>query len=259
MKLSEYDFEVLHRPGRTNGNADALSRIQIVKIGASPGEILQNQAEEADLKIIKKTLDTYEKDEDEFIYFVDTKGRRRLIVPQDNRKAVMQAQHDTPFGGHQGIERTTELIKERYYWKGMDQDIEEYVKTCEKCIRKKTTREESAPVPMQITTPVIRPFQKVAMDIVGPLLNTQCGNQYILTFQDHFSNYPEAFAVTNQKAETTARIFVEEIICRHGTPEKLLTDQGTNFVSEILNETCKLLGIEKSETTPYHPQSNGVI
>lgn len=45
----------------------------------------------------------------------------------------MSAHHDTPFGGHQGIERTTELIKERYYWKNMDIDIENYVKTCEKC------------------------------------------------------------------------------------------------------------------------------
>lgn len=72
----------------------------------------------------------------------------------------------------------------------MDQDIEKYVKTCEICNRKRATLEEKAPVPMQITTQVTRPFQKVAMDIVGPLPKTHEGNQYVLTFQDHFSKYP---------------------------------------------------------------------
>lgn len=259
IKLSEYDFEVIHRPGRSNSNADALSRIQIIKIDASPEDILHNQGEEEELKIIRKTLSNYEKDEEGYIYYVDNRGRRRLIVPQDNRRAVMGAHHDTPFGGHQGIERTTEVIKERYYWKNMDQDIEEYVKTCELCNKKRATLEEKAPVPMQITEQVTRPFQKVAMDIVGPLPKTHEGNQYILTFQDHFSKYPEAFAIENQKADTIARIFVEEIVCRHGTPEKLLTDKGTNFVGEILKETCNLLSIEKIETTAYHPQSNGIV
>lgn len=97
------------------------------------------------------------------------------------------------------------------------------------------------------------------MDIVGKLPKTHKGNQYILTFQDHFSKYPEAFAIPDQKAETIAEIFVKEIICRHGTPEKLLTDQGSNFVGEILQEVCKLLHIDKIQTTAYHPQSNGIL
>lgn len=259
IKLSEYDFEVLHRPGTSNSNADALSRIQIVKIGVSPEAILENQEAEEELQKIKKTLDTYEKDEAGYIYFVDRKGRRRLIVPADNREAVISAHHDTPFGGHQGIERTNELIKERYYWKKMDEDIEEFVKTCEICNKKRATAAEKAPVPMQITTPVTRPFQQCAVDIVGPLTKTHSGSQYILTFQDHFSKYPEAFAIADQKAQTIAKVFVEEIVCRHGTPEKLLSDNGTNFTSELLTEACKLLRIDKIETTAYHPQSNGVV
>ena len=107
--------------------------------------------------------------------------------------------------------------------------------------------------------PVTKPFQKVAMDIVGPLPKTHAGNQYILTFQDHFSKYPEAFPLPDQRATTIARIFVEEIVCRHGTPEKLLTDQGTNFTSELFREICKLLDIKKLQTTAYHPQTNGIV
>lgn len=112
---------------------------------------------------------------------------------------------------------------------------------------------------MKITTPVTRPFQKVALDIVGPLPKTHAGNQYIFTFQDHFSKYPEAFPLSDLKATTIANVFVEELICRHGTPEKLLTDQGTNFTSERFQEICKLLDIEKLQTTAYHPETNDIV
>lgn len=113
---------------------------------------------------------------------------------------------------------------------------------------------------MKITTPLTRSFQKVALDIVGPLTKTHTGNQYILTFQDHFSKYPEAFPLPDQRATTTiAKVFVEENICRHGTPETLLTDQGTNFTSALFHEMCNLLDINKIQTTAYHPDSNGIV
>lgn len=259
IKLSEYDFEVIHKPGKSNQNADALSRITIAKVDISPQEILVNQEKEEELREIQRTLRRYEKDDQGYLYYIDNKGRRRLIVPKENQQQILEAYHDTPFGGHQGIDRTSDLIKERYYWKNMDKDIEEYVRTCQKCNERKTSVTDRAPVPMQITTPLTRPFQKVALDIVGPLPKTHAGNQYILTFQDHFSKYPEAFPLTDQKAGTIAKVFVEEIICRHGTPEKLLTDQGANFTSELFQEMCKLLRIDKLQTTAYHPESNGIV
>lgn len=259
IKLSEYDFEVIHRPGKANSNADALSRIPIIKVGTTPEEVLRNQEDEDEIREIKRTLEKYEKDSEGYVYYIDKRGRRRLVVPKQNRNDVMSAHHDTPFGGHQGVDRTIELIKDRYYWKNMDLDIEQYIRTCEKCNKKRATNSEKAPVPMQLTTKVIRPFQTVAMDIVGKLPKTHSGNQYILTFQDHFSKYPEAFPIPDQTAETIAKVFVTEIICRHGTPEKLLTDQGTNFISDLMSETCKLLQIDKIQTTAYHPQSNGAL
>lgn len=259
IKLSEFDFEVVHKPGKSNQNADALSRITLAKVDISPQEILSNQKKEDDLKEIEKTLNRYEKDNQGYLYYRDNRDRRRLIVPKENQRKILEAYHDTPFGGHQGTDRTTELIKERYYWKNMDKDIEDYVQTCQKCNERKTSVKDKAPVPMKITTPLTRPFQKVALDIVGPLPKTHVGNQYILTFQDHFSKYPEAFPLPDQKASTIAKIFVEEVICRHGTPEKLLTDQGTNFIGELFQEICKLLDIDKIQTTAYHPESNGIV
>lgn len=259
IKLSEYDFEVIHRPGKNNQNADALSRVTLAKVDITPQEILDNQRKQDDLKEIERTLDKYEKDSQGYLYYRDKRNRRRLIVPKENQKKVLEAYHDTPFGGHQGIERTSDLIKERYYWQSMDKDIAEYVQTCHKCNERKTTAQDAAPAPMKISSPLTKPFQKVALDIVGPLPKTHAGNQYILTFQDHFSKYPEAFALPDQKTTTVAKVFVEEIVCRHGTPEKLLTDQGSNFTSELFKEMCKLLNIDKLQTTAYHPASNGIV
>lgn len=92
--------------------------------------------------------------------------------------------------------------------------------------------------------PLTKPFQKVTLDIVGLLSKTHASNQYILTFQDHFFQYAEAFHLLDQKA-TTIAIFIKEIICRHDTPEKVLTGQGTNFTSELFQQLSRLLGIEK--------------
>lgn len=97
------------------------------------------------------------------------------------------------------------------------------------------------------------------MDVCGPFVTSYQGNKYLLTFQDAFTKYVEAFPMPDQKSETIAKIFVTEIISRHGTPKQLLTDQGTNFISKLMKDICKLLQIEKLQTTPFHPQSNGMI
>lgn len=97
------------------------------------------------------------------------------------------------------------------------------------------------------------------MDIIGPLQTTKRGNKYLLTFQDAFTSYPEAIPLPDQKAETIAKVFVTEIVSRHGTPKQLLTDRGTNFVSELFKNVYKMLGITKLQTTAYHPMCNGRI
>ena len=145
IKLSEYDFEIIHRPDQ---NADALSRVIIAKVDISPQEILANQQSEDEIKEINRTLSKYEKDDQGYIYYVDKRNRRRLVVPKDNTEKIMKAYHDTPFGGHQGIDRTTEVIKERYYWKNMSRDIENFVLTCKNCNERKTSANDRVVAPM---------------------------------------------------------------------------------------------------------------
>jgi len=74
-----------------------------------------------------------------------------------------------------------------------------------------------------------KPFEKCALDIVGPLSITTSRNKYLLTFQNDFTKFSKAIPITNQEATTVAKEFVTKIICEHGIPETVLTDQGTNF------------------------------
>ena len=102
------------------------------------------------------------------------------------------------------------------------------------------------------------PFERVSTDILGPLPTCKdSGNKYVLVFIDYFSKYVELIAVSNIKAETVARNFVKEIVCRHGAPLYLHSDRGTNYLSNIVKETCKILDVKKTQTTSYHPQCNG--
>jgi transposase InsO family protein len=98
----------------------------------------------------------------------------------------------------------------------------------------------------------------VSLDIVRPLSFTEQGNKYLLTFIDHFTQLCEAIPIVRQDTETIAREFVIKIITQFGVPKKLLTDRGTAFTSASIKETCKLLKIQKLQTSSYNPQANGV-
>lgn len=110
---------------------------------------------------------------------------------------------------------------------------------------------------MAITTTSTKPFQKIFLDVVGKLPTSYRNNSYILTMQDDLSKYLLAIPLEDHKADTIARAFVERFVCIHGIPAAILTDNGPEFVSEIFVKTCKILGIEKQLSSPYHPQTNG--
>lgn len=135
----------------------------------------------------------------------------------------------------------------------MKEDVIEYINTCVSCNQRKTSREDSKPAPLQISFTPSRPWQNIAMDVVGPLPLTESGNKYLLTFQDTFTKYPEAVAIPDQKVHTVAKTFVNTIICRFRCPKTITTDLGSNFTSEMFSEICNLLAIRAIHTTAYHP------
>jgi transposase InsO family protein len=139
----------------------------------------------------------------------------------------------------------------------MRKTIQEYVRRCDPCQRRKDEREFVTPLG-NVQEPSA-PFEVSGMDITGTYLLTPRGNRYLLTFVDHFSRYFQAYPMPDQKAETCARIYASQIITRHSTGSQLITEQGVPFMSSFFQETCKILGIRRSRTTSYHPASNGAV
>jgi len=285
LKLLEYRFVVIHLPGKVNKIADALSRIDWSKV---ENEVFQDKLAICSLQI-KKAQDLVDEKEveisqkinnstkiifksivdgkgqgyqiqDKLIYRITENGTRRIIVPIEDReliKKIIFSYHDTMLGGHLGLEKTKFNIQSRFIWAGMTGDIGRHVKNCKTCQKIKfkphTKRSlERYPIPNY-------PFEYCSIDLKGPLPITESGNRYILVFIDWYSRYAEAIALANKEASTVARALVNGCFCRHGFPKFMLTDRGKEFENDLLDEICKLLGIKKLRTTPYHPESNGLI
>ena len=181
----------------------------------------------------------------------------QLVVPRSSIGSVLQQLHSSPSGGHLGIFKTLEKVRSRFYWPGQRHDIEDWCRACELCAaRKSPPRSNRAPMQQVLAG---GPFQRVAMDILGPLPLTDRGNKYILVLGDYFTKWVESFPIPNMEAKTIANMFVGHFVSKFGAPDVLHTDQGRNFESALFKEVCLLLGVHKTRTTPYHPQSDGLV
>ncbi|XP_011631100.1 uncharacterized protein K02A2.6-like [Pogonomyrmex barbatus] len=103
------------------------------------------------------------------------------------------------------------------------------------------------------------PFERIQMDILGPLPVSSLGNKYLLIVVDCFTKWVEAFPLKNMRATTVAEIFVNQVVSRYGVPLELYIDQGRSFESQLFQELMRILGIRKTRTTALHPQSDGQV
>jgi hypothetical protein len=137
----------------------------------------------------------------------------------------------------------------------MYQDIKEYIKTCDNCQRY-TRQEKNEPLH---SIKILHPFERIGIDIIGPLPITSRNNRYIVTATEYFTKWPEAKPLKKADAENVAKFLYEEIICRHGTPKILLSDQGSHFRNELVEKLCQKFKIQRRFSSPYHPQTNGLV
>lgn len=171
---------------------------------------------------------------------------------------ILEENHSSPQGGHFGFHKVYNKIKQQYYWTNMKQDIKTFIQNCKSCQENKLIRKKHKE-PMVITDTPNQAFEKVSLDIVGPLSITESGNKYILTIQDNLTKFSQAYPMKNQEAETVAKTFVNNFICQFALPKQILTDQGTNFTSNLFKSMAKLFKLKHVQTTAYHPESNGAL
>ena len=185
------------------------------------------------------------------------KAKNLLLAPKSIWNEILQHLHNSSTAGHLGIKKTVARVRERFYWLNSRKFVANYCKRCDEYSSHKGPQKKwKAPLKLY---QVGSPMERVAVDVLGPLPKTNDGNQYIVIAQDYFTKWPEAFPVPDQKATTVADVLVNQFFTRFGIPQELHSDQGRNFESEVFQDVCKLLGIHKTRTTPYHPQSDGMV
>ncbi len=286
LTLQEYDFDVQHKPGKSMVHVDALSRLPttaahvLFKQSVPTSLALQQRKDSGLLPLIEYLekgilpLDPQQQLLIEcqaqhyrllnnVLFHIPSPTCRtsyqypeQIVVPTALRPEVISHFHDSLFGGHLGIRRTREKIAMRYFWPKLDKDIENWVSSCTVCASKKSPPNlRRAPL-----TPIAvsGPFDRVAVDVVGPLPQTLSGNRFIVGFTDYHTKWAEAFPTSDHTATTVAQLLLTEIVCRHGSPLALLPDQGPEFLSAVVNETCKLANINHVYTSAYHPETDGL-
>ena len=281
LRLEEYDYDVIHRPGSLMQHVDTLSRqptvnsihvtsswsieeLQIAQaedpvvsqvrpwllMGKKPAQVPTN--DNNGLRTLYNIFDRLElRDGLICIEWIDDTGvnKYQVVAPVSLQLEIIERSHIDV--GHLGVKKTFSRIQEEFYWPCFYRQTEIFCKSCVTCQKNKVIPNPRwAMKPIEVV-PV--PFYMVGMDVIGPLKTTPRGNRYILNIVDYFTKYVEAYAIPDQKSETVSRC-IEDLCSRHGVPSIILTDKGSNFTSHLFNGVCAQFGIEHRTTTAYHPQ-----
>lgn len=280
-ELSEYVINLSHKPGKTMGKADALSRMTGLETGVNDNEdivmlkpeyfisnlVIENPEDDV-LNLIKRqksNMDTYiqtrlnakdkdwEETNDGLILF-----QNRIYVPKDKmvRGRIIGLHHDTQMTGHPGQYKTIELLTRTYWWPGVTRDVKAYVTGCEKCQATKVHCQK--PVgPLHPHDVPNGPWEIIGTDLIGARPESGGYNAISVT-TNHFTKQlrlnPTNMTCTS---EGMARIYRDKIFPIHGLPHKFIHDCGPQYHSRFMKELYRLLGIEGNFTTAYHPQTNG--
>ena len=177
-----------------------------------------------------------------------------IVLPAEYRFEVMNAAHDG--AGHFGNKKTLDQLVMKFNWPGMRRDLEQYVQSCPACQKGKPNA-KSKPHALK---PIIseRPNQLVQIDFLK-LNESSEGHKGLLVIIDHFSKYAQAVAVTDFTAKIAAEAVGTKWISLFGVPETIQSDQGSHFEAELFQEFTAVFGIQKTHSSPYHPQSNGLV
>lgn len=145
------------------------------------------------------------------------------------RHDFIRSSHDLVIADHQGVEKTCSLMKIRFYWSGMVNDVKKYIRTCPQCQMRKVTRKPVAGVLHPL--PVKGPFETVAVNLLGSFPQSTGKNRYIAVVTNFLTKYAIAGALPDQSANSVTNFYVDSVILAHGAPRCILTGRGNTFVT----------------------------
>lgn len=179
----------------------------------------------------------------------------QIVLPESLREKIISIAHDSVWSAHLGIKKTQDRVLNHFYWPGCFADIRRYCQSCEICQRVVSQRNPKVPL---VSMPLIgKPFHRVAIDIIGPLPRSSRGNRFVLVAVDYASKYPDAVPLRSITSNKVAEALME-IFSRVGIPSEILHDQGSNFMSSVMESFNQMLQIKSIHTSPYHAQCNGL-
>ena len=181
---------------------------------------------------------------------------QRVVAPKGRRQQILELAHSNVTAGHFGFKKTFGRISRHFLWPRMWGEVKAFVRSCVGC--QKGAKNHSAKAPLHPLPCVSEPFEKVAFDLVGPLPKSSSGYRYLLTMMCLYTKYPEAIPLRRVDNEAVLDAMFD-IFSRHGLPKIMLTDQGAVFTSKLTKLMCKTFEIQKVQTSPYHPQSDGAL
>ena len=217
------------------------------------------KGKEEELKHYAQVLDALEI-KDDILYYpfklnhMAGQNSYRMVMPTEVRDAVFYWSHQSHLAGHFGQTATVQRAQSRFYYPGMSQDLKRRVADCGDCLvkRGKVKVRDGPHNPQRAGYP----NQKIYVDLIGPLPETWQQEKYLLSVEDGFTRHANAYPLHNKEAATVARVLIDEYCCDYGFPEAIHSDNGKEFVNELWEQMCDRLGIRKTTTPTYNPQSN---
>jgi transposase InsO family protein len=180
----------------------------------------------------------------------------KLVVAESVRTQLIEASHSTLAMAHPGKGKTRKLLKERYYWTGMDADIERFVSNCHACRRSKVPRDKTPGLLRPLPVPD-RPWQHISVDFKEMPADKQ-GMNMVCVFVDRLGKRPISVPCRKSvDARVMAQLYMIHVHKYYGPATTIVSDRGPQFISAFWDEFCRLLGTKLKLSTPYHPQTDG--
>jgi hypothetical protein len=288
--LAQFPFHLVHVKGKKNSVADGLTRADLSQTQKNLLVVLPDDKwsvdslnaintrsdwpekvkefleldkwdhtlEPGDLKFLNEQLKHFELKEGK-LYFRKEK-RLKLYVPIQERQFILKRYHE--YLGHLASDSILPLVERHWYWPTLLKDLKDYIARCPTCQLNKNVPwkiNRSMETQIRPIPPVALPFERWGLDFIQNLPETKSGNKHIITAIDYATRWAIAKAVPEMTKESVIKFLYEDIIVNYGVPLEIITDRGSSFLSEAVEDYIVKVGISHLASAPYHPETNGMV